>query len=51
MSRINLPEPIAAYFDADTRGPDVGNFRGSPLDMKLCFRLERGLISALEISA
>jgi hypothetical protein len=29
----------------------VGNFPGSPLDLKLAFRLERGLIASLEITA
>lgn len=28
----------------------VGNFPGSPVDLRYHFRLERGLISALEIS-
>jgi hypothetical protein len=109
MSALTLPEPIAAYFVADTQGPDevarcfttrgvvkdkrqnhvgreaikawkaesstlytytnhpfsaevndgthvvwshvVGSFAGSPIDMKLSFRLERGLISNLEITA
>lgn len=109
MSVLTLPDPIAAYFAADTRGPDdvarcftpqgvvkdkgqtlvgrdairawkaesstlytytndpfslalidgvhvvhshtVGTFPGSPLDMKLSFRLERGLIASLEITA
>ena len=108
MSAITLPDPIAAYFAADTRGPDdvarcfiaqgsvrdkgqthtgrdairawkaesstlytytndpfllelvdgvhrvsshtVGNFPGSPIDLKLLFRLERGLIANLEIT-
>ena len=109
MSAVTLPEPIAAYFAADTRGPDdvarcftsqgvvkdkrqthtgreaikawkvessnlytytndpfsvelvdgvhvvhshtVGTFPGSPIDLKLLFRLERGLIASLEITA
>lgn len=108
MSALNLPEPIAAYFEADTQGPDevarcfttqgivrdngqthtgrdaikawkagtsaqysysndpfslelvdgvhvvcshtVGTFPGSPLDLTLRFRLERGLITSLEIT-
>ena len=28
----------------------AGNFKGSPLDMKFCFRLERGLIANMEIT-
>lgn len=109
MSALTLPEPIAAYFAADTQGPDdvarcftpqgvvkdqgethtgreaikawkaessklytytnepfslalsngvhvvhshtVGSFPGSPLDLQLAFRLERGLIASLEITA
>lgn len=109
MSALTLPDPIAAYFVADTRGPDdvarcftaqgvvkdkgrthvgrdaikawkaessslytytndpfseervdgvhvvyshtAGTFKGSPIDMKLSFRLERGLIASLEIAA
>ncbi len=110
MSTPNLPEPIAAYFAADQRGPDAvahcftahavvrdegrthtgldaikawkaaasaqytytttpfalqrqddgahvvtghvtGNFPGSPVDLRYRFRLERGLIAALEITA
>ena len=109
MSAPTLPDPIAAYFAADTRGPDdiarcftpqgvvedkghthtgrdaikawklesstlytytndpfsvelvdgvhvvyshtAGTFPGSPLDLKLLFRLERGLIASLEITA
>lgn len=109
MSAPILPEPIAAYFAADTQGPDevarcftpkgvvkdeckthtgrdaikawkaessakytytndpfsvelidgvhvvyshtAGSFPGSPLDLKLAFRLERGLIASLEITA
>ncbi|OBP14672.1 polyketide cyclase [Rheinheimera sp. SA_1] len=108
MSAFTLPEPIAAYFEADTQGPDdvarcftaqgivkdngqthtgrdaikawktesstlytytndpfslalvdgvhvvcshtVGTFPGSPIDLKLHFRLERGLIVSLEIT-
>ena len=108
MSSLTLPAPIAAYYAADTQGPDqvaqcftpqavvkddgsthtgreqirawkaaadakytcttdpffcglvdgvhevhahvAGNFRGSPIDLKFFFRLERGLISNLEIS-
>ena len=108
MSSLSLPEPIAAYFAADTRGPDhvaqcftpdavvkddghtylgreaikawkaaadakyscttqpfslalmegvhavhahvAGNFRGSPIDLKFFFRLERGLIANMEIA-
>ena len=107
MSVLTLPDPIAAYFVADTRDPDdvarcftpqgavkdkgqthigrdaikawkaesstlytytndpfslelidgvhvvfshtVGTFPGSPIDLKLAFRLERGLIASLEI--
>jgi hypothetical protein len=107
-SLLTLPDPIAAYFVADTQGPDqvaqcfaqkavvqdnddiftgrdairawkkaadakyscttepfsleliegvhavkahvAGNFKGSPLDMKFLFRLERGLIANMEIS-
>lgn len=109
MSVLTLPEPIAAYFTADTQGPDdvarcftpkgvvvdertthagrdaikawkakastlyaytnhpfsvaltdgvhvvhchtVGSFPGSPIDLKFAFRLERGLIARLEITA
>ena len=109
MSTITLPEPIAAYFAADMKGPDdvarcftvegivkdkglvhsgreaikawkaetstlytytndpfavqlidgvhvvsshvAGSFKGSPIDMTLRFRLERGLIAGLEFSA
>ncbi len=109
MSTPILPDPIAAYFTADTQGPDevarcftpkgvvndkrkthtgreaikawkaesstlytytndpfsvelidgvhvvyshtAGSFPGSPLDLKLAFRLERGLIASLEITA
>ena len=109
MSALTLPDPIAAYFAADTRGPDdvarcftpqgvvkdkgqthtgrdaikawkvkssslytytsdpfsaelddgvhvvyshtAGNFPGSPIDLKLCFRVERGLIASLEVTA
>jgi len=109
MSALTLPNPIAAYFAADMRGPDdvarcfipqgivkdkrqthvgrdaikawkahsstlytwtndpfsvelvdgihivrshvAGSFPGSPIDMTLEFRLERGLIASLEISA
>lgn len=108
MSALTLPDPIAAYFAADTQGPDdvarcftlrgvvkdkrethtgrdaikawkaesstlytytnepfsvelvdgahvvrshtVGSFPGSPIDLKLIFRLERGLIANLEIT-
>ena len=108
MSHITLPEPIAAYFTADTKGPEdvarcfttagvvkdkgvthtgreaikawkaetstlytytneprsvqmidgvhvvsshvAGSFPGSPIDMKLRFRLERGLIAGLEFT-
>ena len=108
-SSLTLPDPIAAYFVADTQGPDqvaqcftpkavvndidetftgrdairawkqaadakytcraepfalelnegvhavkahvAGNFKGSPLDMTFCFRLERGLIANMEITA
>lgn len=108
MPAFTLPDPIAAYFAADTQGPDdvarcftpqgvvkdkgqthtgresikawkahsstlytytnepfsielvegvhrvcshtVGTFAGSPLDLKLFFRLERGLIASLEIT-
>jgi len=108
MSSITLPDPIAAYFLADTQGPDQvaqcftpkavvkdndeifngrdairawkkaadlkytcttvpftldliegvhavqahvsGNFKGSPLDMKFFFRLERGLIANMEVT-
>ena len=108
MSAPILPDPIAAYFAADARGPDevarcftpqgvvkdkrqshtgrdaikawkvessnlytytndpfsvelvdgvqvvcshtAGNFPGSPIDLKLLFRLERGLIASLEIT-
>ncbi|MBL8303327.1 MAG: nuclear transport factor 2 family protein [Ideonella sp.] len=109
MPALTLPDPIAAYFAADTQGPDevarcftpggvvkdngrthagreairawkadtstlytytsepfsvnlvddvhvvrshtVGSFPGSPIDLELCFRLERGLIAKLEITA
>ena len=108
MTALALPEPIAAYFAADMRGPEevarcftpqgvvedkgrahagrdaikawklesstlytytndpfsvelingvhvvsshtAGSFRGSPIDLTLSFRLERGLIAHLEIS-
>lgn len=108
MPSPTLPDPIAAYFTADTQGPDsvaqcftpkavvkdnghthtgreairawkaaadakytcttapfscqltdgvhavhahvAGNFRGSPIDLKFFFRLERGLIANLEIT-
>jgi len=108
MSALTLPDPIAAYFVADTQGPDAvarcfipqgvvkdkgqthigreaikawkaevatlytytndpfsvalidgvhvvfshtaGSFPGSPIDLKLLFRLERGLIAHLEIT-
>ena len=108
MSALTLPDPIAAYFAADMRGPDdvarcftpqgvvkdkrqthtgrdaikawkvesstlytytndpfsvelvdgvhvvyshtAGTFPGSPTDLKLFFRLERGLIASLEIT-
>lgn len=108
MTALTLPDPIAAYLEADKRGPDevarcftlqavvkdkgqthvgrdaikawkaesstlytysqepfaleqiddlyvvsshvVGTFAGSPLDMKLIFRLERGLIASLKFS-
>src|SRR5688572_11491947 len=109
MTTLNLPEPIAAYFDADKRGDAAavarcftkeavvaddghtysgpaaieewkravsaklsytsqpigleqtngrhvvtstvtGNFRGSPLDLRYAFRLERGKIASLEIA-
>jgi hypothetical protein len=29
----------------------TGNFPGSPIDLSYCFRLERGLIASLEITA
>lgn len=109
MTALVLPEPIAAYLEADTRGPDdvarcftaqgvviddgrthigrdaikawkaesstrytytqvpfaidqvdglhvvrshvEGSFPGSPIDMTLTFRIERGLIARLGISA
>lgn len=109
MTALTLPDPIAAYLEADTRGPDdvarcftaqgvvtdkgqthvgrdaikawkaesstlytytqepfaleqvdglhvvschvAGSFPGSPIDMTLVFRLERGLIASLGISA
>lgn len=109
MSSPNLPEPIAAYFAADARGPAAvadcfdphayvkdeahvhqgraaiqawkaaasaafaysvlpcalenedgvhsvvgrvtGDFPGSPIDLRYRFRLERGLIASLEITA
>jgi len=44
MSALILPDPIAAYFAADTRGPDE-------VAPELSFRLERGLIAGLEITA
>lgn len=108
MSSFTLPEPIAAYFKADTQGPaevarcfttqgividegqthtgrhaikawkarastlytytndpfalalldgvyvvqshTAGSFPGSPIDLTLRFRLERGLIASLEIT-
>ena len=107
-SSLTLPDPIAAYFVADTQGPEqvaqcftpnavvkdndhifsgrdairawkqaadarytcttepfsldliegahavkahvAGNVKGSPLDMKFFFRLERGLIANMEIT-
>lgn len=109
MTALTLPDPIAAYLEADKRGPDdvarcftaqgvvkdkgqthvgrdaikawkaesstlytytqepfameqvgdlhvvsshvAGSFPGSPIDMKLIFRLERGLIASLRIKA
>lgn len=109
MPALILPDPVAAYFVADTRGPDdlarcftpqgvvkdkgkthigrdaikawkvesstlytytndpfsvemvdgvhvvrshtAGTFKGSPIDLKLSFRLEGDLISHLEITA
>lgn len=109
MSDLILPEPIAAYFAADTQSPAAvarcfteqavvtdegqthigldaihawktaasaqytyatqpfaldreagsqvvqarvtGNFPGSPVDLRYRFRLERGLIASLEITA
>lgn len=108
MTDLILPEPIAAYFEADTHNPEavarcfsadatvkdegrthtglaaikawkaaasaqytyttqpfalaqkeglqvvtsrvVGNFPGSPIDLRYRFRLERGLIASLEIT-
>lgn len=108
MSALTLPDPIAAYFVADTQSPDAvarcftpqgvvkdkgqthtgrdaikewmtkastlytytnapfsiemidgvhvvyshtaGTFPGSPVNLKLSFRLERGLIASLEIT-
>ena len=108
-SSLTLPDPIAAYFVADTQGPDqvaqcftpkagvndndeiftgrdairawkaaasarfayttepfaleqdsghhivsgrvTGNFPGSPVNLRYRFRLERGLIASLEITA
>ena len=29
----------------------TGNFPGSPVDLRYCFRVERGLIASLEITA
>lgn len=109
MSALTLPDPIAAYFVADTQSPEsfarcftpqavvkdeghtytgreaiqawkaeaatrytytnepfaleqmggvhvvrshvAGNFPGSPVDLTYLFRLERGLIANLEITA
>jgi hypothetical protein len=109
MRTLILPEPIAAYFEADRQNPEAvarcftahaavkdeghthtgreaiqawktaasaqytytveplsltqedgsevvrarvtGNFPGSPVDLQYLFRLERGLIAALEITA
>lgn len=109
MTHLTLPEPIAAYFEADKRNSEAlarcftpqatvkdegrthqgldaikawkaaasrqytyttepfalqqqnglhivcshvaGNFPGSPVDLQYRFRLERGLIASLEISA
>jgi hypothetical protein len=109
MNHLMLPEPIAAYFEADKRSPEAlarcftpqatvkdegrthaglaaiqawkaaastqyeyttepfalqqqnglhtvsshvaGNFPGSPVNLQYRFRLERGLIASLEISA
>ena len=109
MTHLNIPEPIAGYFDADKRGDAeavarcftklgvvkdegqthrgrvaiqkwksgasakysytskplavepadrgyvvtsrlVGNFPGSPIDLRYAFRLERGKIASLEIT-
>lgn len=108
MTHLNLPEPIAAYFDADKRDGEavarcftkqavvkdegqthsgltaikawktaasakysytsqpfaveqkderfvvtsrlVGNFPGSPVDLRYAFELERGKIASLEIA-
>lgn len=41
MSSLPLPDPTAAYFRADTQGPD---------HMKLFIPLERGLMAHMEIS-
>lgn len=109
MRTLILPEPIAAYFEADRQNPEAvarcftahaavkdegrthtgrhaiqawkeaasaqytyaveplalaqedgsevvrgrvtGNFPGSPVDLRYLFRLERGLIASLEITA
>jgi SnoaL-like domain len=47
-------EPLALEEQADgqvVRGRVSGNFPGSPVDLRYHFRLERGLIASLEISA
>lgn len=46
MQTLTLPAPIAAYFAEVT-----GKFPGSPIDLTYRFRLERGLIASLEITA
>jgi hypothetical protein len=42
---LTLPDPIAAYFVADTQGPDQ-----VAQCLKFAFRLERGLIANMEIT-
>ncbi len=46
-------EPFALDREADAqtvRAHVVGNFPGSPVDLRYRFRLERGLIASLEIT-
>ena len=67
MSPPSLPDPIAAHLAADTRRHDdvarrftpqavvkdrgAGTFPGSPTGLEVFFRLERGPVASLEITA
>lgn len=47
-------QPLAVERQADlqvVRARVTGNFPGSPIDLRYRFRLERGLIASLEITA